>query len=265
MSSDYSDLEDELPTTVEVVESPQRKRIKLDSNPNTPDSNDKEQQNNNHSNDDELKNSQAEDDSIVMTAQKIPIVIDLTALQAEDRTKYDKQNTKPENARTDSHNTTTSSLPDPTLHLLPCFIDYNGSANIETYFLPTIQPIENGYSASTSSNIKQHSISQHYKSSFRGRGLIGECLQLDGYAVVVQEDIKQSDRQIANTATDVGSDNVHRMTNSNDGKLHWTGVECTDRLWLWCRDEERHERDTLKRALVEWPALANALHAPIPI
>lgn len=278
MSDDYSDLEDDLPTATTDDASPQRKRQKLfDSNPNTPDTTDKPITTTTTStddthDDDTLRHSQpvVDDDSIVVTAQRIPIVIDLTAVQGEQRTKHQQlANSNGHAADTDSNkeNSQAHTLPDTTMHLLPCMIDHNGSANISTYFLPTITPVANTY-VPASSNSKAHTAGAaptHYKSTFRGRGMVGECMQLKGQVVVLQENTKDSDRIIADVATEGHNADAQRLTASNDGKLRWSAVEATDRLWMWCRDDERHERDTLKRALTEWPALANALHAPIPI
>lgn len=148
------------------------------------------------------------------------------------------------------------------VHMLPCFIAYDGPAQVSTYFTPLIQPLP-----SNSSSTQQP---QKYRNAFRGRQLTGEKLALPKgcTGLVLQEDVTKTTGVLSEAAaaqSSHGGSSKRKATSITNSKLEWTAEHRFDALWLWNRDEELHERDGIKRCINEWLPLAAAIHEPLPL
>ncbi|KAK9810264.1 hypothetical protein WJX72_007629 [[Myrmecia] bisecta] len=123
-----------------------------------------------------------------------------------------------------------SSSPLPSLHNLPCSLNYTGTAPVSAYFRPT--PC--GY-AVDAADIQE--------AAFRGRQLKGASLPLpEGYSgQVLQRGLENADP---------------------DAPQPWIQQLPFAQLTYWNHDKDPSRTDGLKRSF-EWLALASKVHAPV--
>ncbi|EDV23685.1 Ribonuclease H2 subunit C [Trichoplax sp. H2] len=109
------------------------------------------------------------------------------------------------------------------LHLLPCTIDYNGQANIDSYFEPTIK--KNG---------------EDLSATYRGRPLCGAKMEVpDNYIGCVLKE----------TQKPFGEDEDRRLKISSHFK----------ELTYWNLDNRTSVNDKLQKAIL-WTKIATAIH-----
>eukprot|EP00667_Euglena_gracilis_P029694 EG_transcript_39784 len=116
------------------------------------------------------------------------------------------------------------------LHNLPCDIDFSGPIDSETYFLT--HPVSTGESGT-------------FRAQFHGRDLEGIQVQVPHPLFIFHESVACPDGD------------------ANDGRiwsLEGTAEGFVD--WDWNRPPAQHS--TVGECVAAWPAVAAALHAPVP-
>lgn len=202
----------------------------------------------------DIDNNVHNSDIITHTANTIPIIIQLNNDNGNNNTVHIKKRAKIDhnNDKHDNDNTATdSNYIDNTLHVLPCQIDYNGPANILTYFTPTIKQIQQSYSSDTL-----------YQSRFRGRLMTGKNVKLrnDCIGLVVNDNIKENNKIVSNVAVEKELNNSNSNNNNQQQyKTTWTLNNTFNNIFLWNRDEQINERDYMMHALTDMIDLNNVI------
>ncbi|CAI5652429.1 ribonuclease H2 subunit C isoform X1 [Oreochromis niloticus] len=116
--------------------------------------------------------------------------------------------------------------PQAPVHLMPCEIEHNGPAQVNQYF-----------TATTKDQKQDKSV------SFRGRGLKGQKISCpQGYTGLVLKEINKP-----------GSDQEDRTVKVSS---------VFDKMTYWNLETPPNSDDTIVMAM-DWPDLAEAIHAPV--
>lgn len=128
------------------------------------------------------------------------------------------------------------------MHLLPCHAKNSAVANVNEFFMSTMKKCEDLPQDSTSGSGGSGE-GPFYTAALRGRQLTGPLVKVpDGFSGHVLSE---------------------QRTKGDTERVAWKEVGTFDEFHMWNRDSNRHERDDLRRAVVEWPALAEMIHSPV--
>ncbi len=131
--------------------------------------------------------------------------------------------------------------PKQTLHHLPCSIDFNGKANVQQYFLNTVQE------QSTNDDVL-------YSASIRGRPMKGRKVdlpthQLKGF-VLVEKNEKEHDEE---------------MEGDEQTSKQYVTKESFSTIMNWSLDSDPKTYEKQINGTVELQRIMNAFHEPLPL
>eukprot|EP01095_Lingulamoeba_sp_RSL-Kostka_P003159 TRINITY_DN1405_c3_g1_i1.p1 TRINITY_DN1405_c3_g1~~TRINITY_DN1405_c3_g1_i1.p1 ORF type:complete len:269 (+),score=92.52 TRINITY_DN1405_c3_g1_i1:52-858(+) len=146
-------------------------------------------------------------------------------------------------------------LKEQKIQLIPANIEYNGNANIDTYFTSTLTKTE--YDIDPQNSVDSNKFEETYSNSFRGIELIGAVLQVPPkYTGLI---LKENNNLPINDINNNDDGNGDRSSNNKKYNINGTYKEIT----YWNREYLPSKSDVFPSSVQDWCKISTIVHEPI--